>query len=418
MKAFFPKSTISGKAAALPSKDYTIRALMCAALARGESLIRNPLKSDDTAAATGVLTRVGARIAEDKTDWRVTGSELKTPSGGLFCRESVATLQFMTAISSVVPSTTRLVTSPSLIGQPTQLLLDALTKLGVVCRLEGGAVVVDSDRLIGGEIKLGFDINTQYVSALLLVAALAEKGLVVEFSAPPLQPSCVLMTLECLRLFGIHVQSSPDLTRLRIAPQSYMPATYQVEGDWLQASYLLALGALAGEMLVTNLNAESLQSERAFINMLQKMGVRFSQRGGSVMVSRSYLRAINIDLGEAIELLPAISVLAAMAVGESEIRGISNERLKESGYVGIICEEFGNLGIRTAVGEDSLKIIGGQPKGKVIDTRSDGHLGVAFAVLGAAIGDVTVLGTEGMDKVFPDFWRAFRDWGGKVELKD
>lgn len=418
MKALISKSSISGRAAAPPSKSYTIRALICAALAQGESLVRNPLKSDDTAAATSVLARVGARIAEDKTDWRVTGGVLKPSAEALFCRESAATLRFMTAISAVIPGITRLTFGPSLARRPIQPLLDILSELGVACRLESDAVVVEGKRLLGGTVKVIHDVSSQYISALLFAAVLMENGLVIELAAPPRSQPYIQMTIECLRQFGIRVTSAPDLTQIRITPQSYLPSTYQVEGDWSQASYLLALGATSGEVLVTNLNAESLQGDRAIINILQKMGTRFSQRGGSVMVSPSPLRAISVDMANTIDLLPTVAVLAAMADGESELRGIANARLKESNRVLALCEELGKMGIRVIEGEDTLKITGDRPQGAVIDGRADHRLAMAFAVLGASVGNVTILGAECVDKTFPDFWRVFRSLGGHVELSD
>lgn len=418
MKAYISKSSITGKAAAPPSKSYTIRALMCAALARGESLVRNPLKSDDTAAATNVLSRAGARIIEDKSDWRVVGRGLKAPTEELFCRESAATLRFMTAISAVISGTTRLTFGPSLAKRPLQPLLTVLSDLGASCRMEGGAVVVDGGRLEGGTVRLGSDISSQFISALLLAAPLTNQGLVIELAASPRSQPYVLMTMECLRHFGIHVSPSPDFTRLRVASQSYSPSTYQVEGDWSQASYLLALGALAGEVLVTNLNAESLQGDRIIINLLQKMGVRFSQRGGSVMVARSPLRAINADVANAIDLLPTIAVLASVAYGESEIRGIASARLKESNRVSALRDELGKIGVRVVEGEDSLRISGAQPKGAEIDARADHRLVMAFAILGAVVGNVCILGAESVDKSFPGFWQMFRDCGGQVEFGD
>ncbi|MCL2149801.1 MAG: 3-phosphoshikimate 1-carboxyvinyltransferase [Dehalococcoidia bacterium] len=418
MKAFISKSEATGRAAAPPSKSYTIRALMCAALADGESLVRNPLKSDDTIAAISVLTRRGVRITEEGGDLRVVGGGLKISPEELFCRESAATLRFMTAISALIAGTTRLTFGPGLARRPMHPLLSALTELGVECRLEGDAIIVEGGKIAGGAVRLGSDISSQYISALLLIAARMEEGLIIDIAAPPRSRPYILMTLECLRHFGVRALPSPDLTRIRVAPQSYQPATYQVEGDWSQASYLLALGALAGEVLVTNLNAESLQGDRVILNLLQKMGTRFSQRGGSVMVSHSPLRAVSANLSDAIDLLPTMAVLAATAVGDSELYGIANARLKESNRVSALCEELGKMGIRIIEEADSLRVIGAQPKGAVIDAHADHRLVMAFAVLGAAVGGVTILGAESVDKTFPDFWRVFRSLGGRVELRD
>jgi len=108
------RSAVRGEVAAPPSKSYTIRGLFCAALAEGESLIINPLDSDDTAAAVSVLRQVGIGIEQGRDGLRVCGGHFYKPNSELFCRDSAATLRFMTAVSSLVPGVSRLTSGASL----------------------------------------------------------------------------------------------------------------------------------------------------------------------------------------------------------------------------------------------------------------------------------------------------------------
>ena len=103
MKVSIHKSEVKGRVRAPSSKSYTIRGLMCAALAKGESEIIYPLASDDTEAAINVLRQVGVRIHHGRDSWLVTGGNFYQPDSDLFCGESAATLRFMTAICSLVP---------------------------------------------------------------------------------------------------------------------------------------------------------------------------------------------------------------------------------------------------------------------------------------------------------------------------
>ena len=93
MRASIYQSEIKGKVTAPSSKSYTIRGLICAALAKGTSEIIHPLSSDDTEASQAVLSEVGIRIFQDKESWQVTGGNFHEPSTDLFCRESAATLR-------------------------------------------------------------------------------------------------------------------------------------------------------------------------------------------------------------------------------------------------------------------------------------------------------------------------------------
>jgi len=131
MKASISKSEIKGKVAAPPSKSYTLRGVICAALAKGESEIINPLGSDDTEAALDVLGKIGIKVTEDKSSWMVSGGNFRKPTEDLFCRESAVTLRFITAISAMIPGTCHLTAAPSLARRPIEPLIQAMKQLGI-----------------------------------------------------------------------------------------------------------------------------------------------------------------------------------------------------------------------------------------------------------------------------------------------
>ncbi|GAH85136.1 unnamed protein product, partial [marine sediment metagenome] len=156
----------------------------------------------------------------------------------------------------------RLVVGPSLAGRPVRPLVQALRQLGVdgSCQGEVAPVVVKGGKLKGGVTELPGNISSQFVSALLLIAPFAEEGAVIRLTTPLESEPYVLMTLDCLKNFGIEVSQAPD--GFEIARQTYKPTEYEVEGDWSSASYFLALGAVCGEVEVENLNPESLQGDK------------------------------------------------------------------------------------------------------------------------------------------------------------
>ena len=414
MKVSVSKSQIHGIIDAPSSKSYTIRALMCSALAAGQSYIRRPLSSDDTMAATDVLRKIGAEIHQSAFGWRVTGEAIRTPESELFCRESAATFRFMVALSAAIPGTVRLVPGPTLARRPILPLIDALSQLGVKCRLDGSVVVVEGGGFPGGTAVLEGDVSSQFISALLLAGPMAQQGLHIELKSPPSSRPYIEMTIECLRKFGIRVTTAPGMADFKIDKQDYRPTEYTVEGDWSQASYLLALGAVSGDIVVSNLNAESLQGDRVVLNLMQKMGARLSVRRSSVMVQRSLLHGINADLTDCIDLLPTLGVLAAIADGESQFSGIKGARLKESNRVEALSQELQKMGIRVREDENVITIFGGHPRGAVIDSHSDHRMAMAFGVLGAAIGDTSITGAESVEKTYPDFWQALGSLGARV----
>ena len=417
MKVSIYKSEAKGKVIAPPSKSYTIRGLMCAALAKGKSEIIHPLSSDDTEVALNVLSQVGIRVHQKDYLWQVIGGDFCEPDTDLFCGESAATLRFMTALCSLIPGKCRLTSAPSLSKRPIKPLLQALRQLGVDCLYldKEVSVVVKGGRLRGGVIELPGDVSSQFVSALLFVAPFAEEGMIIRLSTSLESKPYVLMTLDCLQRFWITVGFSEDLREFKIYKQTYRPAKYWVEGDWSSASYLLALGAVCGEVEVKNLNPESLQGDKMILDFLRDMGAWVKVNGNSVAVRKSRLSAIRADLSNCIDLLPTMAVLAAVADGVSEFVGIERARIKESNRVSALREGLERMGIKVGEEANKLTVTGSIPEGSVVDSKGDHRIAMAFSVLGSVVGETVIDGAECVSKTFPRFWNELKSIGGKVD---
>jgi 3-phosphoshikimate 1-carboxyvinyltransferase len=449
MKATIGKSNITGSAAVPSSKSMTIRALMCAAFSVGESEIINPLDSEDTQAATEVLEKVGTFIRKLKDSWKVTGGHFKINEAELNCKESATTFRFMTAIASLIPGQHKLAGGPSLTKRPVGSLVDALAKLGVsasyVERAGFPPVIVHGGTFKGGLTEIPGNVSSQYISALLLLAPFAQKSVNIKLTTPLTSRSYVLMTLWCLKQFGIEVERLGN--EFVILRQRYRPATVTIESDWSSASYFLALGAISDEgVLVQNLNQGSLQGDRVILNILRIMGARVRISGANVVVKRDRLKGIRTDLSDCIDLLPTVAVLAALASGVSELSGIARARIKESNRVAAVREGLVKLGVTVIEDENRMTITGmdayrvladdgtdeatgeaptaneffdGVSKGAtVINSHGDHRIAMAFSILGAAIGDITISRAECVAKTFPTFWDEFRRVGGEVKFDE
>jgi 3-phosphoshikimate 1-carboxyvinyltransferase len=440
MKVTVHKSEAKGKVNVPSSKSLTIRGLMCAALSKGVSEIVHPLVSEDTSAAIEVLGQIGVSVQKGDDIWRVTGGSLRVPRQDLFCGESATTLRFMMAVCALIPGRHRLVGGPSLSKRPVKSLVEALKKLGVNGSMEKKTtppVIIEGGTLKGEATDLPGHISSQFISALLLIAPFAPKGMSIRLTTPMTSKPYVLMTLWCLKKFGISVQTSFD--KFVVRRQRYRPARLEVEGDWSSASYLLALGAVSEGIEVANLGTVSLQGDRVILDYLRGMGAAVSITGDSVIVSRGDLKAINADLSDCIDLLPTVAVLAALANGRSEFTGIERARIKESNRVAAVKENLQKAGIEVTETGDRLVITGLKtPKpvdeskmeeeakdGKkvdevaresvTLDSYGDHRIAMAFAVLGAAVGGITISGAESVAKTFPAFWDTLQQVGVRME---
>jgi len=418
MRALISRSTIRGKAEAPSSKSYTLRGLMCAALAGGQSEIERPLHADDTEAGRDVLQKIGVGIVEKGGSWLVSGGHFRQPDSELYCRNSAGTLRFMTAICSLVPGACHLTAGLSLSRRPILPLIASLRKLGINCYLEGtrALVTVEGGRLQGGETDLPGDVSSQLVSAMLFIAPLAERGISLELTPPVESKPYIRMTIDCMKHFGVKVEHSPDFIKYTVRPQSYKPARYRAEGDWSSASYLLALGAVAGEVDVTNLSRSSHQADRQIWILLNQMGADIHAGHDSVKARKSALKAVKADLSDCIDLLPTMAVLAVAANGVSELTGISRARLKESDRVAAVKEGLKRMGISVREERDTILITGAAPQGAVIDSMGDHRIAMAFSILGVLAGNTIIEGAECVSKTYPEFWNVLKSLGGGVAL--
>jgi 3-phosphoshikimate 1-carboxyvinyltransferase len=411
------KSEIRGDVRAPSSKSYTIRALMCAALAEGESYLSNPLLADDTQAAARVLRQIGVKIDLEKNRWKVKGGQFRQSAEYLFCGDSAATLRFMTAVCALVPGKSRLTTGASLAKRPIKTLVEALRKWGVDISYQNFAppLNISGSGFKGGLTELPGDISSQYVSALLLLAPRADKAATIWLTTPLESRAYVEMTLQCLKKFGIQVTYSDELMEYEISPQNYQAAHYNIEGDWSSSSYLLALGAIAGRLKVVNLNPLSLQGDKTIVTFLRTMEASVEVAMDSVTTSQNHLKAIKADLNECIDLLPTMSVLAALADGRSEFTGIQRARIKESNRVQALAEELTKCGIQVIEEPNKLIIQGGRPQPAVIDSHNDHRIAMAMSLLGVAAGGITIQGAECVSKTYPEYWDMLRQLGVKID---
>ncbi|MBN1374925.1 MAG: 3-phosphoshikimate 1-carboxyvinyltransferase [Dehalococcoidia bacterium] len=418
MKAVISKSKIHGKTAAPSSKSYTLRGLICAALAEGQSEIIHPLEADDTIAAREVLDKIGVGVRDEGGLWAVNGGKFRPPGCDLYCHDSAGTLRFMMAVCATVPGTCILTAGHSLSRRPLGPLATALQDLSIDCSTDEGKapVTIKGGKLQGGRVTLDGDISSQFVSALMFIAPLAENGMTIELTSRVESRPYIMMTRDCMKTFGIDMEHNLDFTRMDIPRQKYRPSRYYVEGDWSSASYLLALGAVAGETEVLNLYPKSRQADCEIWILLNRMGANMKAGHGALMLSQSVLHAFRADLTDCIDLLPTLASLAAVTDGVSELTGILRARLKESDRISAMREGLQRMGIQVTEEPDRLLITGGTPHGAVIDSKGDHRIAMAFSILGVLAGDTIIEDAGCVNKTFPAYWEVLKSLGGKVTL--
>jgi len=414
MRVTIGRGWAEGRAIAPPSKSYTHRALFLSSLARGRSRVLSPLHSDDTTATRRVLEMIGVPIRTLGEGFEVHGGSLGPPETELHCGESATTLRLGSAVCSIIEGEAILTGASSLLRRPVEPLLEGLRQMGVECSGMGGfpPVRVRGGRLLGGEVSMRGDISSQFVSAILLIAPLAERPTNLTLTTPLESKPYVCMTMEAQRRFGVEIRASEDMRHFQTEVQEYGPTDFKVEGDWSSAAYLLAAGATAGRVVVENLDPKSLQADAAIIEYLRGMGASVKVWEEGAEAEMSNLRGLDMEVSDCPDLFPILASLSAAAEGRSIIRGVRRLEYKESNRVESTIEGLRAMGIRAYRRGDEVIVEGGRPRGGVIDPRGDHRLAMAFSILGLiADGETTILGAECVSKSYPLFWEALEGLG-------
>ena len=399
------------------SKSYTQRALVIAALAEGESFLRDPLLCEDSEYLTHALRSLGAEISveADGIMVRGTGGRISNPRGEIFLGNNGTALRLLTSVVSLGRGRIVLTGATRLCQRPMEPLLTALRRMGVDARSENGdghaPLVIHADGLPGGRVILGDLESSQYISSLLICAPLAKRDTLIELKGRIPSLPYVKMTVAVMRAFGVEVvKGDPDLLTVK-TPQRYQARDYTIEGDLSSASYFFLAAALCkGRVRVENVNSETLQGDIGLLPILEALGCRVTAGGHWVEVAARDLTSgdLALDLGEMPDLVPTLSALAAIRPGRTIITQVGHLRVKESNRLRAMVTELNRIGVGAEEMDEGLVIHGGKPHGANIETYNDHRIAMSFAILGLAVPGIRIEDEECVNKSFPGFWGALR----------
>ena len=411
MDSYIVPSEIRGSIKAPPSKSMTQRAIAAALLAGGESTIINPSHCDDSVAAMNIASALGAEIRSESDRLYITGSgQIKEHQ--LNCGESGLAIRMFSPIAALNDVEITMTGSGSLTKRPMSMIEDALGQLGVKCKSNGGFLPVKiKGPLKGGTCKTDGSLSSQLLTGLLMALPVAEKDSVVIVNNLKSKPY-IDMTLQVLERFGINIHRK-DYTSFHIpGNQIYQPRSFEVEGDWSGGAFLLAAGAINGDITVEGLRPDSRQSDKAILDVLDSAGARTTILENSISVKRSLLKPFFFDATESPDLFPPLVAIAAYCPGISTIKGVSRLIHKESNRSRALVTEFGKLNISIETEGDNMMVKGGNVTGGEISSHGDHRIAMAAAVaaLGAS-GKIMIRESHCVAKSYPEFFDDLRHLG-------
>lgn len=384
---------IKGTLKAIPSKSYAHRISICNFLSGGEP----------TAECDGFSSK----------DITVTEECLKALKRGekvLDCGESGSTLRFLLPLTAVLGGEYVFLGHGRLLSRPNEELFSVFSKHGVMARNHGDKITL-SGKLTAGEYRIRGDISSQYISGLLMALPVLDGDSQIVLTTPLVSAPYVLITLEVLKSFGVNIIPTDNGYKIR-GNQKYS-GDILPEGDWSNMAAFLTLGAVAGSVKVTGLNVNSVQGDRAILEILKKAGARLSIDGDSVTVEKAKLRAFTFDAENCPDLVPVTAALAAFADGDTIINNIERLKIKESDRVESTIATLKAFGISAESDGHSFIVHGNSPTAGKADSFNDHRVVMAAAVLGAGVlGDSIITDVRAVDKSYPTFFEDYIKVGG------
>jgi 3-phosphoshikimate 1-carboxyvinyltransferase len=408
------------------SKSIANRALICATLADGESVLHNVPGGDDTAAMLECVALLGAGVnRHDETVVRLHGTAGALHPGPLTLDARLAgtTSRFVTALCALGSGTYEIDGLAPLRSRPMAPLHDALVSLGaqVSCGQAWGHLPVSVTGLrglAGGQtpgrqtpgrqtVQIRGDVSSQYITALMLIAPYLPGGLDIHLTTPLISRPYLAITAAVMATFGVRdVSIGEDL--VSVGAGRYVAVDHVIEPDASTASYPLAAAAICGgSVRVADLGPDALQGDAAFADVLARMGCDVTRDASGTTVRRAgELRGIDIDMSDLSDLVPTLAVVAPFAATPTVISGVGFIRAKESDRLGDLAHELAKCGVRADVLEDGLRIQPGAGDGGAMDTHHDHRLAMAFGILGLRVHGVRVHDPDVVTKSWPAFWTS------------
>lgn len=403
------------------SKSLTQRALIAASLARGNSVLLDPLASEDTAHTMKALRQMGIIVDDsDPEKWIIQGAggNIIEPGEDIFLGNNGTATRFLTSVAALGTGRFRISGDERMAIRPIGPLLDALRGWGVTIESEAGTdcppLLLQASGLSGGKTVLSEGKSSQYLSSLLLVAPYARKPAELEVEGEVLSKPYVAMTLAVMADFGITVEATPSFAFFRIPAGCYQGIEYAIEGDASGASYFWAAAAITGgRVTVANVPVPSLQGDAELVPLLARMGCDVSLTDGGITVQGpEQLQGIEVDMGNMPDVAPTLAIVAAFAQGKTVINNVAHLRIKECDRLSAMVAELSKMGAEVEEEPDRMIIHGraggGNLHGAEIATYDDHRIAMCFAVASLRVAGVKIEGEQCVVKSFPDFWSRFQ----------
>ncbi|MDP6042738.1 MAG: 3-phosphoshikimate 1-carboxyvinyltransferase [Candidatus Latescibacteria bacterium] len=400
------------------SKSITNRALIIAALAKGETHLTHALYSDDTRYMAAALRELGISVEENEEaetfTIQGTGGQITRANAELHIGNSGTAARFLTAFLGLGYGTYTVDGIDRMRERPIKDLLDGLRPLGVTTHCEGKdnecpPVIVIGSGIKGGQTAMPGHNSSQYFTAILQVAPYAQQDVHIQVQGDLVSKPYIDLTIAVMRDFGIEVTNHDYQSLTVCAGQRYQPRTYEIEPDASNASYFFAAAALTGgRVKINRLTTHSAQGDIGFVDILAKMGCQVRKTPDGIEVQGpKQLTGLNIDMNGMSDVAQTLCAIAPFANSPVTVRNIAHVRIKETDRIAALETEIKKLGIRIETSADGFTVYPTdhiQPA--ALDTYDDHRMAMSLSLIGLKIPGIVINDPACVNKTFPTYFNV------------
>jgi 3-phosphoshikimate 1-carboxyvinyltransferase len=424
MNVVIHPSGINGNIRAAAGKSSMQRACAAALLKSGTTRIINPGKSNDDLAAIDVIQKLGATIQYDAVtgDLLITSNGVHPISNEMNCGESGLGIRMFSPLAALSPVPLKINGTGSLLTRPMHFFDEVFPKLGVAIQSNEGKLPLQiQGPLKPADIEIDGSLSSQFLTGLLMAYGAAEAdGVAIKVNDLKSKPY-IDLTLQVMKHFGWEVQNE-NYAIFRFTKNTAAlinDITYEVEGDWSGAAFLLVAGAIAGNITVEGLDVFSTQADKAILQALSDSGCALSIQDKKIEIGPLPLKAFHFNATDCPDLFPPLVALASYCEGTTVIEGVNRLAHKESNRGLTLQEEFGKLGIEIQLQDDLMMVkgvAGGAVKGGKVHSRHDHRIAMACAVAALkASNAVEIEDADAINKSYPNFYEHLEILGATVK---
>jgi 3-phosphoshikimate 1-carboxyvinyltransferase len=422
MRVLVQPSSLKGKIHAPASKSSMQRACAAALLKKGESNLYNCGKSNDDYAAINVIKNLGAKVSAHKDGCiTITSKGVQPESDEINCGESGLGIRMFTPIAALSNKKITINGTGSLVTRPMNFFDEIFPKLSISIKSDDGKVPLTIEGpLQPANIEVDGSLSSQFLTGLLMAYSSSHIDKEVTITVNDLKSHPYIdLTLNVMKEFGLNVPKNNNYKSFTFSPATENPSTidYTIEGDWSGGAFLLVAGAIAGPITVVGLDVQSTQADKAILEALSSCGCSLSITDREITVGPATLKSFVFDATNCPDLFPPLVALAAYCKGTTTIKGAKRLAHKESDRAITLQEEFGKLGIKVRLEDDTMFVEGGTSvRGASVRSHHDHRIAMACAVAALkARGEVTISQANAINKSYPDFFDHLEQLGASLE---